>query len=51
MRAVVPSEPIWDGGPEAMRTPTKPFFKRYELIAIAAFVVAAIGVSSLGLVY
>jgi hypothetical protein len=34
-----------------MRTPTRPLFKRYELIAVAAFVVAAIAVSSLGLVY
>jgi hypothetical protein len=39
------------GEPNTMRTPTKPFFKRYELFAIAAFVVAAIAVSSLGLVY
>ncbi|WP_421739698.1 hypothetical protein [Caulobacter sp.] len=34
-----------------MRTPTRPFFKLYELIAVAAFVVAAVAVSSLGLVY
>ena len=34
-----------------MRTPSKPFFKLYEIVAIVAFVVAAIGVGSLGLVY
>lgn len=34
-----------------MRTRGQPFFKLYELIAIAAFVVAAVAVSSLGLVY
>jgi len=34
-----------------MRQPSKPFFKLYEIVAIVAFVVAAIGVSSLGLVY
>ena len=34
-----------------MRTPSKPLFKAYEIVAIVAFVVAAIGVGSLGLVY
>jgi hypothetical protein len=34
-----------------MRTPSKPLFKVYEIVAIVAFVVAAIGVGSLRLVY
>ena len=34
-----------------MRTPSKPLFKLYEIVAILAFVVGAIGVGSLGLVY
>ncbi|AAK22229.1 hypothetical protein EIB18_01225 [Caulobacter vibrioides] len=34
-----------------MRTPNKPLFKAYELVAIAVFVVAAAAVSSIGLVY
>ncbi|WP_297514149.1 hypothetical protein [uncultured Caulobacter sp.] len=34
-----------------MRSPSKPLFKAYELIAIVAFVVAAAAVSSIGLVY
>lgn len=34
-----------------MRTPTRPLFKRYELIVVAAFLLAAIGISSMGLVY
>lgn len=34
-----------------MRTPRRPLFKAYELVAIAVFVVAAVAVSSIGLVY
>jgi hypothetical protein len=34
-----------------MRTPSRPLFKVYELVAIAVFVVAAAAVSSIGLVY
>lgn len=34
-----------------MRTPSKPLFKPYEIVAIVAFVLAAIAVSSLKLVY
>ena len=34
-----------------MRTPNKPLFKAYEIAAIVAFVVAAIAVGSLKLVY
>ena len=34
-----------------MRSPSKPLFKAYELIAIAVFVVAAAAISSIGLVY
>ena len=34
-----------------MRMRSQPFFKLYELIAIVAFVVAAVAISSLGLVY
>jgi hypothetical protein len=34
-----------------MRTPSKPLFKIYEIVAIVAFAVAAIGVSALKLVY
>ncbi len=34
-----------------MRTPSRPFFKVYELVAIAVFIVAAAAVSSIGLVY
>ncbi len=30
-----------------MRTPSKPLFKTYEIVAIVAFVIAAIGVGSL----
>lgn len=43
--------PKWDGGISIMRSPSKPLFKAYELIAIAAFVVAAVAISSIGLVY
>lgn len=34
-----------------MRSPSRPLFKAYELIAIAAFVVAAAAIGSIGLVY
>lgn len=34
-----------------MRSPSKPLFKTYELVAIAAFIIAAVAVSSIGLVY
>jgi len=34
-----------------MRTPSKPLFKTYEIVAIAAFVLAAIGVGGLRLIY
>ena len=34
-----------------MRSPSKPLFKTYEVIAIVAFVVAAAAVGSMGLVY
>lgn len=34
-----------------MRTPTKPLFKVYELVAIGIFVVAAAAVSRMGLIY
>jgi hypothetical protein len=34
-----------------MRTPTKPLFKVYEIVAIVAFLVAAAAVGSLRLVY
>jgi hypothetical protein len=34
-----------------MRSPNGPLFKTYEIVAIVAFVVAAIAVSSLRLVY
>ncbi|NQE65254.1 hypothetical protein E1H18_1035 [Caulobacter sp. RHG1] len=39
------------GGTIIMRTPSRPLFKAYELVAIAVFVVAAAAVSSIGLVY
>ena len=34
-----------------MRTPSKPLFKTYEIVAIVAFALAAIAVSALKLVY
>lgn len=34
-----------------MRSPNGPLFKAYEIVAIVAFVVAAVAVSSLKLVY
>ena len=34
-----------------MRTPSKPLFKVYELVAIAVFVVAAAAIGRLGLIY
>lgn len=34
-----------------MRTPNKPLFKAYEIVAIVAFVLASIAVASLKLVY
>jgi hypothetical protein len=34
-----------------MRSPNGPLFKTYEIIAIVAFVVGAVAVSSLRLVY
>jgi hypothetical protein len=34
-----------------MRTPSKPLFKLYEIVAIAIFVVAAAAVGRMGLVY
>jgi hypothetical protein len=34
-----------------MRTPTQPFFKRYEIIAIVIFLAAAVIVGSLKLIY
>lgn len=34
-----------------MRTPNKPLFKAYEIVAIVAFLLAAIAVGSLKLVY
>ncbi|CAN5434256.1 hypothetical protein BH10PSE4_BH10PSE4_18210 [soil metagenome] len=34
-----------------MRSPNGPLFKRYEIIVIVAFVLAAIAVSSFRLVY
>jgi len=40
-----------DGGNFIMRQPSKPLFKAYEIVAIVAFVLAAIGVGSLRLVY
>jgi len=39
------------GGLSIMRTPSKPLFKTYEIVAIVAFALAAIGVGSLRLVY
>ncbi len=39
------------GGLSTMRTPSKPLFKLYEIVAIVAFALAAIGVSALKLVY
>lgn len=42
---------IGTGGISIMRQPSKPLFKAYEIVAIVAFVIAAIGVGSLGLVY
>jgi hypothetical protein len=34
-----------------MRSPNGPLFKTYEIVAIVAFLVAAVAVSSLRLVY
>lgn len=34
-----------------MRTPSRPFFKAYELVAIAVFIVAGVVVCRIGLVY
>jgi hypothetical protein len=34
-----------------MRTPSKPLFKIYELVAIAIFVVAAAAIGRMGLIY
>jgi hypothetical protein len=34
-----------------MRSPSRPFFKAYELVAIIAFLVAAAAISSIGLIY
>ncbi len=34
-----------------MRSPSRPLFKAYELIAIAAFIIAAAAISSIGLIY
>jgi hypothetical protein len=34
-----------------MRTPSKPLFKAYELVAIAIFVVAAAAIGRMGLIY
>ena len=34
-----------------MRQPSKPLFKTYEIVAIVAFLLAAIAVGSLKLVY
>ena len=34
-----------------MRTPSKPLFKAYELVAIAVFVVAAAAIGRMGLIY
>jgi len=42
---------IGTGEHPTMRQPSKPLFKTYEILAIVAFVIAAIGVGSLGLVY
>ena len=38
-------------GPSVVRLPSQPFFKSYELIAIAIFIIAAAAIGSLGLVY
>ena len=40
-----------NGYQNTMRSPGQPFFKLYELIAIAIFVIGAAAVSGLGLVY
>ena len=34
-----------------MRTPSKPLFKAYELVAIVIFVVAAAAIGRMGLIY
>ena len=34
-----------------MRTPSKPLFKSYEIVAIVAFALAAIGVGGLRLIH
>lgn len=34
-----------------MRTPSRPFFKAYELVAIAVFLIAGAVVCRIGLVY
>lgn len=39
------------GGLTTMRTPSKPLFKAYEIVAIVAFLLASIAVASLKLVY
>ena len=51
LREVSATNQFGTGEPNIMRSPNGPLFKRYELIVIAAFAVAAIAVSSLGLVY
>lgn len=34
-----------------MRTPSRPLFKIYEIVAIAIFVVAAVAIGRIGLIY
>jgi len=34
-----------------MRTPSGPFFKRYEIVAIIVFAIAAAGVAGLQVIY
>lgn len=51
LRVGGPYASIRDGGTTTMRQPSKPLFKTYEIVAIVAFVIAAIGVGSLRLVY
>jgi hypothetical protein len=34
-----------------MRTPSRPLFKAYELVAIAVFIVAGVAVCRIGLIY
>lgn len=43
--------PIGIWGYPIMRSPSRPFFKAYEIAAIVVFVAAAIAIGSLKLVY